>query len=239
MAIKIRDKGVLLGKVIFENDIPLENPMNRNLVAEVSMRRPKVFGKGKHKVILLDCGTKNNIIRTLLEMADITLKVVPWNYDVTKEEYDGLFISNGPGDPSIVKETIESISKAYKIGKPIFGICMGHQLMALAAGAKTYKLKYGNRGQNQPCIDTLSNRVFITPQNHGYAVDSTSLPPEWKTYFLNVNDGSNEGIFHSHRPFFSVQFHPEARSGPFDTSFLFHQFFHLVEKFKEGKIFLS
>ena len=236
---KIRDKGVMLGKVVFEEDVSLENPMDKNLVAEVSPKTIKTYGKGKHKVIAVDCGMKYNIIRSLVNHGDATVKVVPWDYDVTQEDYDGLFLSNGPGDPAKCGVAIENIKKAYEVGKPIFGICLGNQLMAHAAGGKTYKLKYGNRGQNQPCVDLMTNHVYITPQNHGYAVDNQSLPSGWKPYFINVNDGSNEGIFHQNKPFFSVQFHPEAKSGPYDTSFLFHKFYNMIEQEKGGKVYMG
>lgn len=236
---KIRDRGVMLGKIVFEEDVSLENPMQKNLVAEVSPKTTKTFGKGKYKVLAVDCGMKNNIIRSLVNHGDATVKVVPWDYDVTQEDYDGLFLSNGPGDPSKCGVAIENIKKAYEVGKPIFGICLGNQLMAHAAGGKTYKLKYGNRGQNQPCVDLMTNKVYITPQNHGYAVDNQSLPTSWKPYFINVNDGSNEGIMHTTKPFFSVQFHPEAKSGPYDTSYLFHKFYNAIEQDKGGKVYMG
>ena len=236
---KIRDRGVMLGKIVFEEDISIENPMDKNLVADVSPKTIKTYGKGKYKVIAVDCGMKNNIIRSLVHLGDSTVKVVPWDYDVSKEDYDGLFLSNGPGDPSKCGVAIDNIKKAYEIGKPIFGICLGNQLMAHAAGGKTYKLKYGNRGQNQPCVDLLTNQVYITPQNHGYAVDNQSLPSAWKPYFINVNDGSNEGIMHTTKPFFSVQFHPEAKSGPYDTSYLFHKFYRSIEENRTGKVYMS
>jgi len=139
-------------------------------------------------------------------------------------KWDGLFCSNGPGDPSQCKETIKSLQWAISQDIPIFGICLGNQLLALAAGAKTYKMKYGNRGMNQPCVDLRTTRCYITSQNHGYAVDDQSLPEGWKALFVNANDRSNEGIIHVSKPFFSVQFHPEAAGGPFDTAFLFEAF---------------
>jgi anthranilate/para-aminobenzoate synthase component II len=137
-----------------------------------------------------------------------------------------LFLSNGPGDPTMCSDTIRSIQYALQLepARPIFGICLGNQLLALAAGAKTYKLKYGNRGMNQPCIDLRTGRCYITPQNHGYAVDSNTLPNLWKPLFLNANDLTNEGIVHTNKSFFSVQFHPEASGGPTDTAFLFDKF---------------
>lgn len=228
---KIREHGVMLGKIVFDDDIQLEDPNKRNLVAEVSTKEARLFGKGSEKIIAVDCGIKNNIIRYFLKLG-VSIKIVPWDYDFSQDDYDGLFISNGPGDPSMCTITIENLRKAMAKEKPIFGICLGNQLLALAAGGRTYKLKYGNRGQNQPCIDKKTGRCFITPQNHGYAVDIKSLPDDWEEYFFNVNDGSNEGIIHKSKPFMSCQFHPEARGGPTDTEFLFHNFLEMVRKHK-------
>ena len=146
---------------------------------------------------------------------------MPWDHDIKKERYDGLFISNGPGDPAMCEATVENLRWALEQDAPIFGICLGNQLMARAAGCNTYKLKFGNRGHNQPVKDMLTDKVYITPQNHGYAVDHSDLPPEWKPYFVNINDVTNEGLVHVSKPFFSVQFHPEASGGPEDTGFLF------------------
>lgn len=179
---------------------------------------------------------KYNIIRYLVHTYKVQLAMVPYNYDLEKNpenlEWEGLFLSNGPGDPTMCPETIQSIKYALNLEppKPIFGICLGNQLLALAAGAKTYKLKYGNRGMNQPCIDLRTGRCYITPQNHGFAVDPATLPDGWKPLFLNANDLTNEGIIHKHKPFFSVQFHPEASGGPCDTAFLFERFVGHVQK---------
>ena len=163
--------------------------------------------------------------------------MVPFDYDLAANpqhiEYEGIFISNGPGDPQDCVQTIASVrwamSGAIQPPKPIFGICLGNQILGLACGASTYKMKYGNRGMNQPCIDLRTTKCYITSQNHGYAVDSNSLPSrDWKTLFLNANDLSNEGIIHTSKPFFSVQFHPEACGGPYDTKFLFSDFIEMV-----------
>ena len=170
---------------------------------------------------------KLNILRNFLQR-NITILRVPWDYDFTQEEYDGLFISNGPGDPQQCTATINHLRIALQKDKPIFGICLGNQLLALAAGAKTYKLKYGHRGQNQPCQIVGTKRCFITSQNHGYAVDESTLPPDWEPWFRNANDDTNEGIRHKNRPFFSVQFHPEAAPGPTDTEYLFDEYVRLL-----------
>lgn len=205
-----------------------DDPNHRNLVAEVSTKKVVVYGKGQTpKIVAYDCGMKYNIIRYLVDTHKVELTVVPFDYDLKKHgDWEGLFLSNGPGDPAMCPETIESIKYALELEppRPIFGICLGNQLLALAAGAKTYKLKYGNRGMNQPCVDLRTGRCYITPQNHGFAVDASSLPDLWKPLFLNANDLTNEGIVHTTKPFFSVQFHPEASGGPFDTAFLFDKF---------------
>merc|ERR1719210_2642458 len=178
------------------------------------------------RIVAVDCGMKYNIIRFFVTELGVCLKVVPWDYDFSEEDCDGLFLSNGPGDPMHCEKTIGHIRLVMQRPNPppIFGICLGNQLLALAAGAKTYKMKFGNRGMNQPCIDLRTTRCYITPQNHGYAVDTESLPTEWMPLMVNANDGSNEGIIHKMKPWFSVQFHPEARGGPTDTAFLFHSF---------------
>lgn len=168
---------------------------------------------------------KNNIIRSLLAR-NLTVKKVPWNYDFiqAKEKFHGIFISNGPGDPSMLTELHAIIKKAFKLKKPIFGICMGTQILALAAGAKTYKLKFGHRSQNQPCIDTETGRCYITSQNHGFAIREKTLPRGWKVWLKNANDNTVEGIKHTHLPYFACQFHPEATPGPTDTEHFFDEF---------------
>jgi carbamoyl-phosphate synthase small subunit len=229
----LREKGSMLGKIEFEDEpVDFFDPNNENLVARVSINEPQVYGKGKHTVLLVDCGTKNNIIRCLTKRG-VKVKRVPWDYDYSNETYDGLFISNGPGDPAMCDITVEYLSKALKNDKPIMGICLGNQLLARAAGASTYKMKYGHRSHNQPVLLKGTNRCFITSQNHGFAIENETIPSDWESLFINVNDESNEGIRHKTKPFFSTQFHPEAASGPVDTEFLFDDFIETIKKSKK------
>ena len=216
----------------------------RNLVAEVSVREPCTYSPQPSRALLhpsgrpvrvlaVDVGLKYNQLRCLLARG-VEVMVVPWDYNfpaLAGKDYDGLFISNGPGDPAMMSVTVKHIAEAMKDGRiPIFGICLGHQLLARAAGAATLKMKFGNRGHNIPCTNLLSGRCYITSQNHGFAVDSMSLPEGWEELFVNANDGSNEGIRHVSRPYFSVQFHPESTPGPRDTEFLFDVFIDAVMK---------
>jgi len=227
---KIRMTGACLGKVVFnDEDVEFFDPNLTNLVAAVSRPEPRTYGKGKFRVLALDCGMKENIIRCLVTR-NVEVKVVPYNTVLADEYYDGLLISNGPGDPMMAAETVKQVEAAFTQDKPIMGICLGNQIMALAAGARTYKMKFGNRGMNQPCIDLRTTLCYITSQNHGYAVDTSSLSQDWMPLFVNANDGSNEGIIHASKPFFAVQFHPEARGGPTDTEFLFDKFVDLVKQ---------
>lgn len=236
---KIRSKGAMLGKIEFDNKkIDFEDPNKRNLVADVSTKEIKYYGKGNPlKITAVDCGIKSNIIRMLVERG-AEVKLVPWNFALYDDlqNCDGVFLSNGPGDPEMCKETIEQLRKVLNQSgpdiKPVFGICLGNQLLALAAGAKTEKLPFGNRGQNQPVINNLTGECYITPQNHGYAVKDDTLPPGWKTLFTNANDGSNEGIMHESKPYFTAQFHPEAQGGPTDTAFMFDVFLEHVKNKK-------
>jgi carbamoyl-phosphate synthase small subunit len=193
-----------------------------------------VYGSGGTRIVLVDCGAKENIVRSLLRPG-ITVIRVPWDYDFNTLIYDGLMLSNGPGDPSACTKTIAHIQTAMKKGKPIFGVCLGTQLLALAGGASTYKLKYGHRSQNQPCVDVLgkTKRCYITSQNHGFAVDAKTLPKDWDVWFENANDGSVEGIRHKTKPWSAVQFHPEASPGPTDTGWLFDEFIDSLKRKKK------
>lgn len=224
---KIRERGCVLGKIIVDKDIEWIDPNKEDLVGQVSIKQKTIYGSGKHKIVLVDCGVKNNIIRCLLNR-DTTVIRVPYDYDFTIEDYDGLFISNGPGDPKMNIKTIEHLRKAMTIDKPIMGICLGNQLLALAAGADTYKLPYGHRSHNQPVIMKGTNRCFITSQNHGFAIDTETLPDDWEILFENANDATCEGIKHKSKPIFAAQFHPEASGGPNDTEFLFDEFIKKV-----------
>jgi carbamoyl-phosphate synthase small subunit len=242
---KMRSEGSMLAKLICDgppDSLPFTDPNARNLVAEVSRKHPVTYGKGPIKIVAVDCGMKNNIVRYFVRNCNVTLKVVPWNWDLEQERapgggeqpMDGLFVSNGPGDPSMVQETVRNLKKFVCQQQddskliPVFGICLGNQLMGLAAGCQTYKMKFGNRGMNVPVIDMRTTLAYITSQNHGYAIDNDTLPADWKCFFLNANDSSNEGLIHAHAPFFSVQFHPEHKGGPTDTEWLFHMFIDRV-----------
>ena len=227
----LREKGSMLGKIVFDKVEPdLYDPNQYNLVAQVSIGEKTIYGNGKYRILLLDCGVKYNIIRYLLDR-DTTIIRVPWDHDISNEEYDGLFISNGPGDPKLCEATIKSLSKAYTSNTPIFGICLGNQLMALAAGADTYKLKYGHRSHNQPVLEVGTDKAYITSQNHGFAINNETLPEGWEPLFNNLNDNTNEGMKHLTKPFFSTQFHPEASGGPTDTAYLFDVF---IDNIKES-----
>jgi carbamoyl-phosphate synthase large subunit/carbamoyl-phosphate synthase small subunit len=229
--------GSKLGRITFSQgdlSLPFFDPNSINIVSQVTATKVREYGDiSNPKVIVLDCGMKASILRCLLER-NLFVKVVPFDYNFLNEKYDGLFISNGPGDARKCVDTIEHIRQAYNGNAPIFGICLGNQLMSLAANAEIYKMKFGNRGHNQPCIHQLTGRCYITSQNHGFAVRNESLAGDWAPLFLNANDGSNEGIYHKKKPFFSVQFHPEACGGPLDTINMFDQFAEYVRAYNRG-----
>ncbi|KAH0299357.1 carbamoyl-phosphate synth, partial [Aureobasidium melanogenum] len=225
-------------------EVEWSNPNNKNLVADVSIKEPKIYSPDpsnalKHpsgrpiRIVCVDVGLKYNQLRCLVKRG-VEVQVVPWDYDfpaLAGKEYDGLFISNGPGDPALMEKTVKNIQANIREARvPIFGICLGHQLLARASGAETVKMKYGNRGHNIPCTNLISGKCYITSQNHGYAVDSRTLTQDWSELFVNANDGSNEGIRHISRPYFSVQFHPESAPGPQDTENLFDVFLDAVQK---------
>lgn len=221
----LRKRGVALGAICIGNRRPrvFPDPNRTHLVGKVSLPAKEVYGSGPKRVIAVDCGMKANILRCLTKFP-IQVVRVPHNYDYSEEDYDGLFLSNGPGDPVVCRETIAILRKVLKRQKPIMGICLGAQLMALAIGGKTYKLKFGHRGQNHPCMDLERKQAILTSQNHGYAIDEKSLPRDWRVSFRSLNDQSVEGIAHKKLPYFAVQFHPESHPGPTDAEYLFQKF---------------
>ncbi len=226
---KIREKGTMLGKIVFDNEnIPYDDPNKKNLVSMVSVKKPTKTEGGKRHIVLIDCGSKRAIEKNLLKRG-VSVTTVPWDFDPFEKNlaFDGLVISNGPGDPTIVSKTIQTIKKSLDKKLPTLGICLGHQLLALAAGGETKKLKYGHRSQNQPCMLEGTPRCFITTQNHGFAV--SKIPKGFKSWFTNANDGTNEGMIHETLPFMSVQFHPEATPGPVDTEWVFDHFLKNIQ----------
>ncbi|MFT7184043.1 MAG: carbamoyl-phosphate synthase small subunit [Oceanicoccus sp.] len=233
---KLREEGALLGKIHYEDTKPSDefyDPNKENLVAKVSVSEVHTYGEGEKHVAIIDTGIKTNILRSFLKR-ETKITIFPWNqspFDYEKEndmKFDGYFFANGPGDPERLDETVSIMKEAISQSKPVFGICLGNQLMGRAAGAKTYKLKYGHRGQNQPCTDLMTGRCYITSQNHGFAVDPKGLPNDWEVWFENTNDQSVEGLRHKTKPYFSVQFHPEACPGPTDTDYLFDMFVEML-----------
>ena len=229
----LREHGVMMGKIIFDDEpdnIPEAEYEGVNWVDRVSCKDIIRYNEGAgKKVILVDCGVKNNIIRCLVNRGVEVIRV-PWNYDYTTMEFDGLFLGNGPGDPDMCEDAVNIIRKQMSQSrKPICGICMGNQLLAKAGGATIYKLKYGHRSHNQPVREVGTNRCSVTSQNHGYAVDAKTLGNDWRELFINMNDGSNEGVCHKENPWFTSQFHPEACSGPVDTEFMFDRFIKTLE----------
>jgi carbamoyl-phosphate synthase small subunit len=221
----LRTKGVMLGEIISSvethsrashSKFSVVDPNTTDLAGGVCVKKPVVFKP------------KNKTIRNFLRRGAEVIRV-PYDHDPVKSDFDfnGIFVSNGPGDPKQCKSTIENLRKSFKLNIPIFGICLGSQIMGLSAGADTYKLKFGHRSQNQPCIET-KGRCFITSQNHGYAVRTNTLPSGWEEWFYNNNDGTNEGIKHKFKPFFAVQFHPESSPGPNDTGWLFDMFVDMI-----------
>ncbi len=226
---RLRKSGVSLAAIVMGDKKPRKffDPNQTHLVSKVSLPSKEVLSKGEKRVIAVDCGMKQNILRCLSRF-DLEIVRVPYDYDYTKEKFDGLFLSNGPGDPQKCTETIEILKKALKLKKPTFGICLGAQILSLAIGAATYKLKFGHRGQNHPCVDLEQKKCILTSQNHGYAIDEKTLPKDWKATFRSLNDHSVEGIAHRTLPFFAVQFHPEAHPGPTDAAYLFEKFYKLL-----------
>ena len=234
LTIKLREHGVMPGKIAISSQpsaISQYDPNKENILPYVSTDQVEVFGEGKKHIVLIDCGVKENIIRSLVKRK-VKVTKVPWDFDVLNNPpaggFDGVLISSGPGDPKQAKQTIKNAKKLLEANIPAFGICLDSQIMALAAGGDTYKLKFGHRGQNQPVMDQTSKKAIQTSQNHGFAVDMKSLGKDWKEWFVNLNDGTNEGIRHSKKPFMAVQFHPEANPGPVEAGYLFDEFLTYV-----------
>lgn len=240
----LREQGSSLGRISIQGQKDAEwiDPMGVNLVAKVTTKHPYHVrsAESKYNVALIDCGVKENIVRCLVTRgANVT--VFPYDYKIQNvaQQFDGVFISNGPGDPGSCSTTILNLKELLQDERlqdlPIFGICLGHQLLALASGGSTHKLKYGNRAHNIPAMDLTTGQCHITSQNHGYAVDAASLPKDWEPFFINLNDQSNEGMIHAKRPIFSTQFHPEAKGGPTDSAVLFDKYFNELQQFISKK----
>ncbi|CZR63875.1 probable carbamoyl-phosphate synthase small chain, arginine-specific [Phialocephala subalpina] len=222
-----------------DQDEAFIDPEQINLVKKVSTKAP--FHVSSHNgdmhVAVIDCGVKENILRSLVGRG-ASATIFPYDFPIHKvaHHFDGVFISNGPGDPTHCQETVYHLSRLMETSQvPVMGICLGHQLLALAAGARTIKLKYGNRAHNIPALDLTTGQCHITSQNHGYAVDTPTLPSDFKEYFVNLNDGSNEGMIHKTRPIFSTQFHPEAKGGPMDSAYLFDMYIENVQRYKKNQ----
>jgi carbamoyl-phosphate synthase small subunit len=220
---RLRDRGTMAGRIAVKAAGGVAALPRRHPVAEVSTREVRLHGEGRRRVAVVDCGCKNTIVRSLVNRG-VGVVRLPWDTDPLAHDCQGVLFSNGPGDPADCAATVEHARRVIEAELPAFGICLGSQILALAAGARTYKLKFGHRGQNQPCRLAGSPRCYITSQNHGYAVDAKTLPSGFEEWFVNANDGTNEGIRHRSRPVMGVQFHPEAMPGPVDTGFLFDEF---------------
>lgn len=232
----LREEGCILGAIANAKPTKFEDPLNGRYVPEVSPTEVTILEPTSHSIdssyktiAFIDCGAKNGIFRNFLNRG-IRIIRMPFNTDPflwaknNNEKLDGIFFSNGPGDPETVVETIKTMEVALTKDIPIFGICLGNQMLGIACGGKTKKMKYGHRGVNQPCQDLISKKCIITSQNHGYEVDDATLPDDFEVWFRNLNDNSVEGIRHKTKPIFAVQFHPEACSGPEDAEYLFDEF---------------
>jgi len=253
LTIKLRERGVMLGIIesfkpgekpevekLVEDVKRVEDPNKKDLVGEVALLEEKVYEpkiKARGKVVLIDCGVKNNIIRCELRQG---YRVIRVPYDtpferIEEHDPDGVIISNGPGDPERCAQTIEVVKEVLEAGIPTLGICLGNQIIALAEDARCYKMKFGHRSVNKPCIERFSNRCFVTTQNHGFAVNPDSLPGDLEIWWTNADDKTVEGIFHEEKPCFAVQFHPEHDPGPRDTEFIFEIFTRMIKERKPLK----
>lgn len=242
----IREHGNLYGRIVPENaklqnkekfdflkkfnDDEYVDPSKYNLMPSISTKEIFYMGKGNKTIAVIDCGIKWNILRMLVDRG-CKVKVLPWDSDFFKTDCEGWLISNGPGDPRNTKDLVNRIKKSILVSnKPILGICLGHQLLALASGAKTKRLNHGHRSHNQPVFSLPEKKAYMSSQNHRYAVEKNSIPSDWRLWFENANDASVEGVIHKTKPFMSVQFHPEASSGPNDTSWIIDKFIGLIKK---------
>ncbi|MEE9269712.1 MAG: glutamine-hydrolyzing carbamoyl-phosphate synthase small subunit [Candidatus Krumholzibacteria bacterium] len=227
----LREKGTVLGKIVVDGEAEPEwyDPASENVVALVSRNEPITYGTGDIHIGVIDCGVKNNILRCLIKRG-VKVSVLPWDFDLENHSYDGLLLSNGPGDPVQTALIARRIEKLLPDPRPMFGICLGCQVLGMAVGGETFKLPFGHRGQNQPVAEAGTQKWAITSQNHGYAVDADSLPDEWEVWFKNGNDGTVEGLRSRTGPHLAVQFHPEAVCGPVDTGYLFDVFLNEVRK---------
>ena len=233
LTLHLRERGAVLGKIVVpgQEEPAWYDPSAENVVGLVSLSAPVTHGEGDLHIAVLDCGVKNNILRCLLKRG-ARVTVLPWDSDIEAADFDGLLVSNGPGDPEQCRAVADRLARLLTETRPIFGICLGCQILGIAAGGRTFKLPFGHRGQNQPVFESSTGRWAITSQNHGYAVDLTSLPAEWKTWFVNGNDQTLEGLQMAAGPHRAVQFHPEAVCGPVDTSYLFDVFLDEVRRSK-------
>lgn len=235
----LREFGTSNGKLLIDDEMKATNVTMVPPADYLKIVAPKTtlrYGRSDTHILMVDTGGKENIVRSLCNR-EVSVVRAPWNSDWEKylPEVDGVFFPNGPGDPMDALPLIEQIRHLLDGDLPIFGICLGNQLLALASGAKTVKMKYGHRSVNQPVRDLLTGRCYITSQNHGYVVQTQTLQEGWTPWFVNVNDQTNEGIRHTHKPIFSVQFHPEACPGPHDASFLFDEYVNVVKRMKRGE----
>lgn len=235
---KIRSFGAMMGAIV-SDETPVEEALRKievyqskvHPVHQVTCEKPYQIKNDGHKVAVMDFGVKKAILECMKQLGmDLTIYPASTSAKIILESNpDAIFLSNGPGDPMLLKEEIQTVKEL--IGKvPIFGICLGHQLLALASGAFTYKMKFGHRGSNHPVKDLRTNQIKITAQNHGYALDESTLPKEWEVTHISLNDETVEGMKHKELPIFSVQYHPEAQAGPLENQYLFKEFLQMIEK---------
>ncbi len=224
---RLRERGTMPG-VLGDGAAAIDPATVAALVTPPGIVR---VGAGDARVLVIDTGAKETIVRALVSRGAAVVRAGFFEaWEPLLAEVDGVVLTNGPGDPADLGALVLRLRTVFATGLPIFGICLGHQLLSLAAGARTYKLPYGHRSHNQPVIDVDTGRAYVTSQNHGYAVDAQTLPADWTPWFTNLHDRTNEGVRHRERPWCSVQFHPEAAAGPRDTAYLFDDFLRVVAR---------